>query len=123
VKATGDNHLAATTGQSDVEWLVAEFNRQGVDSRPTRTRCSALRRGEAKIDSLDQETQINLPFITAARQAKHLDLKSPSSSRADRRPAERIVGPSNRPRRRRRGDRHVVLVADDRMRRPRRVKE
>ncbi len=82
VKATaGDNHLGGDNfDKAVVDWLVAEFKRsQGIDLS---TDPMALQRlyeaaEKAKIElSTTQETQINLPFITAdASGPKHLDTR------------------------------------------------
>jgi molecular chaperone DnaK len=102
VKSTaGDNHLGGDNwDKAIVEWLVAEFKRdQGVDLSQDKNSLQRLyEAGEkAKIElSSTQETQINLPFITAVEgQPKHLDLKLTRSKlnelTADL--LERIVGP------------------------------
>src|SRR3954462_2122591 len=82
VKSTaGDNHLGGDNwDKAIVEWLVAEFKRdQGVDLAADKTSLQRLYEAaeKAKIElSSTQETQINLPFITAVEgQPKHLDLK------------------------------------------------
>jgi molecular chaperone DnaK len=82
VKATaGDNHLGGDNwDKAIVEWLVAEFKRdQGVDLAQDKNSLQRLYEAaeKAKIElSSAQETQINLPFITAVEgQPKHLDLK------------------------------------------------
>jgi molecular chaperone DnaK len=82
VKATaGDNHLGGDNwDKAIVEWLVAEFKRdQGVDLAADKNSLQRLYEAaeKAKIElSSAQETQINLPFITAVEgQPKHLDLK------------------------------------------------
>jgi molecular chaperone DnaK len=82
VKATaGDNHLGGDNfDKAVVDWLVAEFKKsQGIDLSAD---AMALQRlyeaGEkAKIElSTTQETQINLPFITADSSGpKHLDTR------------------------------------------------
>jgi molecular chaperone DnaK len=102
VKATaGDNHLGGDNwDKAIVEWLVAEFKRdQGVDLAADKNSLQRLYEAaeKAKIElSSTQETQINLPFITAVEgQPKHLDLKLTRSKlnelTADL--LERIVGP------------------------------
>ncbi len=102
VKATaGDNHLGGDNwDKAIVEWLVAEFKRdQGVDLAQDKNSLQRLYEAaeKAKIElSSTQETQINLPFITAVEgQPKHLDLKLTRSKlnelTADL--LERIVGP------------------------------
>src|SRR6201990_3518292 len=82
VKATaGDNHLGGANWDKPIaEWLVAEFNRdQGVDLAADKNSLQRLYEAaeKAKIElSSTQETQINLPFITAVEgQPKHLDMK------------------------------------------------
>jgi molecular chaperone DnaK len=82
VKATaGDNHLGGDNwDKAIVEWLVAEFKRdQGVDLAADKNSLQRLYEAaeKAKIElSSTQETQINLPFITAVEgQPKHLDMK------------------------------------------------
>jgi molecular chaperone DnaK len=82
VKATaGDNHLGGDNwDKAIVEWLVAEFKKdQGVDLAQDKNSLQRLYEAaeKAKIElSSTQETQINLPFITAVEgQPKHLDLK------------------------------------------------
>src|SRR6201992_2963465 len=82
VKATaGDNHLGGDNwDKAIVEWLVAALKRdQGVALRAAQNSRSRLYEAaeKAKIElSSTQETQINLPFITAVEgQPKHLDLK------------------------------------------------
>ncbi|HKH64681.1 MAG TPA: molecular chaperone DnaK [Solirubrobacterales bacterium] len=82
VKATaGDNHLGGDNwDKAIVGWLVAEFKRdQGVDLSQDKNSLQRLYEAaeKAKIElSSTQETQINLPFITAVEgQPKHLDLK------------------------------------------------
>jgi molecular chaperone DnaK len=82
VKSTaGDNHLGGDNwDKAIVEWMVAEFKRdQGVDLSQDKNSLQRLyeEAEKAKIElSSAQETQINLPFITAVEgQPKHLDLK------------------------------------------------
>src|SRR3984957_5746650 len=82
VKATaGDNHLGGDNwDKAIVEWLVAEFKRdQGVDLSNDKMALQRLKEAseKAKIElSSVQETQINLPFITATSDGpKHLDMK------------------------------------------------
>jgi molecular chaperone DnaK len=82
VKATaGDNHLGGDNfDKAIVEWLVAEFKRdQGVDLAQDKNSLQRLyeQAEKAKIElSSTQETQINIPFITAVEgQPKHLDMK------------------------------------------------
>ncbi len=77
----GDNHLGGDDfDKSIVEWLVAEFKRdQGVDLAQDKNSLQRLyeQAEKAKIElSSTQETQINIPFITAVEgQPKHLDVK------------------------------------------------
>jgi molecular chaperone DnaK len=102
VKSTaGDNHLGGDNwDKAIVEWLVAEFKRdQGVDLAADKNSLQRLYEAaeKAKIElSSAQETQINLPFITAVEgQPKHLDMKL-SRSKLNELTAdllERIVGP------------------------------
>jgi molecular chaperone DnaK len=82
VKATaGDNHLGGDNwDKAIVEWMVAEFKRdQGIDLSQDKNSLQRLYEAaeKAKIElSTTQETQINLPFITADQSGpKHLDLK------------------------------------------------
>jgi molecular chaperone DnaK len=82
VKATsGDNHLGGDNwDKAIVEWLVAEFKRdQGIDLSQDKNSLQRLYEAaeKAKIElSTTQETQINLPFITATDAGpKHLDMK------------------------------------------------
>src|ERR687893_772708 len=82
VKSTaGDNHLGGDNfDKKVVDWLVAEFKRdQGIDLTQDSMALQRLYEAaeKAKIElSSAQETQINLPFITAdASGPKHLDLR------------------------------------------------
>jgi len=82
VKSTsGDNHLGGDNWDAAiVNWLVAEFKRdQGIDLAADKNSLQRLYEAaeKAKIElSTTQETQINLPFITAVDgQPKHLELK------------------------------------------------
>jgi len=82
VKSTaGDNHLGGDNfDKAIVEWLVAEFKKdQGVDLAQDKNSLQRLYEAaeKAKIElSSAQETQINIPFITAVEgQPKHLDTK------------------------------------------------
>ncbi len=102
VKSTaGDNHLGGDNwDKAIVEWLVAEFKRdQGVDLSQDKNSLQRLYEAaeKAKIElSSTQETQINLPFITAVEgQPKHLDLKLSRSKLNELTGGllERIVGP------------------------------
>ena len=102
VKSTaGDNHLGGDNwDKAIVEWLVAEFKRdQGVDLAQDKNSLQRLYEAaeKAKIElSSVQETQINLPFITAVEgQPKHLDMKLSRSklNELTSELLERIVGP------------------------------
>jgi molecular chaperone DnaK len=80
VKSTaGDNHLGGDNfDKAIVDWLVAEFRRaQGIDLTQDPMALQRLYEAseKAKIElSTAQETQINLPFITADQSGpKHLD--------------------------------------------------
>ncbi len=82
VKSTaGDNHLGGDNwDKAVVEWLVAEFKRdQGIDLSADKNSLQRLYEAaeKAKIElSTTQETQINLPFISATDAGpKHLDIK------------------------------------------------
>ena len=82
VKATaGDNHLGGDNfDKAIVDWLVAEFKKsQGIDLAADPMALQRLYEAaeKAKIElSTTQETQINLPFITAdASGPKHLDMR------------------------------------------------
>src|SRR5438874_4759220 len=82
VKATsGDNHLGGDNfDKAVVDWLVAEFKKsQGIDLAADPMALQRLYEAaeKAKIElSTTQETQINLPFITAdASGPKHLDMR------------------------------------------------
>jgi molecular chaperone DnaK len=105
VKSTaGDNHLGGDNwDKAIVEWLVAEFKRdQGVDLAADKNSLQRLYEAaeKAKIElSSTQETQINLPFITAVEgQPKHLDLKLSRSklNELTGELLERVVGPVKR---------------------------
>ncbi len=82
VKATaGDNHLGGDNfDKAVVDWLVAEFKKsQGIDLAADPMALQRLYEAaeKAKIElSTTQETQINLPFITADSSGpKHLDTR------------------------------------------------
>src|SRR5213595_441989 len=82
VKATaGDNHLGGDNfDKALVDWLVSEFKKsQGIDLSADPMALQRLYEAaeKAKIElSTTQETQINLPFITAdASGPKHLDMR------------------------------------------------
>jgi len=105
VKSTaGDNHLGGDNwDKAIVEWLVAEFKKdQGVDLAADKNSLQRLYEAaeKAKIElSSAQETQINLPFITAVEgQPKHLDMKLSRSklNELTGELLERIVGPVKR---------------------------
>ncbi len=82
VKATaGDNHLGGDNfDKALVDWLVSEFKKsQGIDLSADPMALQRLYEAaeKAKIElSTTQETQINLPFITADSSGpKHLDMR------------------------------------------------
>src|SRR2546421_3800749 len=82
VKSTaGDNHLGGDNfDKAIVDWLVAEFKKsQAIDLSNDPMALQRLYEAaeKAKIElSTTQETQINLPFITAdASGPKHLDMR------------------------------------------------
>jgi molecular chaperone DnaK len=82
VKSTaGDNHLGGDNfDKAIVDWLVAEFKRdQAIDLQADPMALQRLYEAaeKAKIElSTTQETQINLPFITADQSGpKHLDTR------------------------------------------------
>ena len=82
VKSTsGDNHLGGDNfDKAIVDWLVSEFKRdQGVDLAQDKMALQRLYEAaeKAKVElSSAQETQINLPFITAVDSVpKHLDMR------------------------------------------------
>src|SRR5881275_18746 len=82
VKSTaGDNHLGGDNfDKAIVDWLAAEFRRdQGIDLTQDPMALQRLYEAaeKAKIElSSAQETQINLPFITADQSGpKHLDMR------------------------------------------------
>ena len=82
VKATaGDNHLGGDNfDKAIVDWLVSEFKKsQAIDLSADPMALQRLYEAaeKAKIElSTTQETQINLPFITAdASGPKHLDMR------------------------------------------------
>src|SRR5436190_11521371 len=102
VKATaGDNHLGGDNwDKAIVEWLVAEFKRdQGVDLSADKNSLQRLYEAaeKAKIElSTTQETQMNLPFITATDAGpKHLDIKLTRAKLTELTSEllERVVGP------------------------------
>src|SRR5205809_3805482 len=80
VKATsGDNHLGGDNfDKAIVDWLVAEFKKaEGVDLSQDKMALQRLYQEAEKAKtelSSTQETQINLPFITAVESVpKHLN--------------------------------------------------
>ena len=82
VKATnGDTHLGGDNlDQRVIDWLVAEFKKeQGIDLSQDAMALQRLKEAaeKAKMElSTSQETDINLPFITADQSGpKHLNLK------------------------------------------------
>jgi len=82
VKSTaGDNHLGGDNfDKAIVDWLVADFKKsQGIDLSADAMALQRLYEAaeKAKIElSTTQETQINLPFITADQSGpKHLDTR------------------------------------------------
>jgi molecular chaperone DnaK len=82
VKATsGDNHLGGDNfDKAVVDWLVKEFKAsQGIDLSQDKMALQRLYEAaeKAKVElSTTQETQINLPFVTADQSGpKHLDTR------------------------------------------------
>ncbi len=82
VKATnGDTHLGGDNiDQRVIDWIVGEFKKdQGIDLSKDKMALQRLREAaeKAKMElSTAQETEINLPFVTAdASGPKHLNLK------------------------------------------------
>src|SRR5689334_7680532 len=105
VKATaGDNHLGGDNfDKAVVDWLVAEFKKdQAIDLAQDKMALQRLYEAaeKAKVElSTTQETQINLPFITADQSGpKHLDTRL-SRSKLNELTADlldRTVGPTKR---------------------------
>jgi molecular chaperone DnaK len=103
VKATsGDNHLGGDNfDKAIVDWLVKEFRAsQGIDLSQDKMALQRLYEAaeKAKVElSTTQETQINLPFITADQSGpKHLDTRL-SRSKLNELTADlldRVVGPT-----------------------------
>src|SRR5712672_2935013 len=102
VKATsGDTHLGGDDwDQRIVDWLVSEFKKsQGIDLSADPMALQRLYEAaeKAKIElSTTQETQINLPFITAdASGPKHLDTRLTRAKLAELTSAllDRVVAP------------------------------
>ncbi len=82
VKSTnGDTHLGGDNFDTRIlEWMVSEFKKdQGIDLLTDKMALQRLKEGaeKAKIElSSSQETEINLPFITADQTGpKHLQLR------------------------------------------------
>jgi len=82
VKSTnGDTHLGGDNFDTVIlEWLIAEFKKdQGIDLKNDKMALQRLKEAaeKAKVElSSSQETEINLPFITADQAGpKHLQLK------------------------------------------------
>jgi molecular chaperone DnaK len=82
VKSTnGDTHLGGDNFDMRIlEWLIAEFKKdQGIDLKNDKMALQRLKEAseKAKIElSSSQETEINLPFITADQSGpKHLQVK------------------------------------------------
>lgn len=82
VKSTnGDTHLGGDNFDTRIlEWLIAEFKKdQGIDLKNDKMALQRLKEAseKAKIElSSTQETEINLPFITADQTGpKHLQIK------------------------------------------------
>src|ERR1700681_812887 len=102
VKATaGDNHLGGDNfDKALVDWLVSEFKKsQGIDLSQDPMALQRLYEAaeKAKIElSTTQETQINLPFITADSSGpKHLDTRLTRAKLAELTSAllDRVVAP------------------------------
>jgi molecular chaperone DnaK len=105
VKATsGDNHLGGDNwDKAIVDWLVAEFRKaEGVDLSQDKMALQRLYQEAEKAKtelSSAQETQINLPFITAVNSVpKHLNQRLTRAKlnelTADL--LDRVVGPTKR---------------------------
>jgi molecular chaperone DnaK len=103
VKATsGDNHLGGDNfDKAIVDWLVAEFKKsQGIDLSQDRMALQRLYEAaeKAKVElSTTQETQINLPFVTADQSGpKHLDMRLSRAKLVELTSAllDRTVGPT-----------------------------
>ena len=120
VKATaGDNHLGGDNfDKAVVDWLVKEFkSSQGLDLSQDKMALQRLYEAaeKAKVElSTTQETQINLPFITADR----LRAQAPRHA-AHARQAGRAHGRADRPRGRPDQAGHVGRRCDRRGHRPR----
>jgi len=103
VKATaGDNHLGGDNfDKAVVDWLVAEFKKaEGVDLSADKMALQRLYQEAEKAKqelSSTQETQINLPFITAVDSVpKHLNqrLTRAKLTELTSELVERVVGPT-----------------------------
>jgi len=103
VKATaGDNHLGGDNfDMAIVDWLVREFKAsQGIDLSQDKMALQRLYEAaeKAKVElSTTQESQINLPFITADQAGpKHLDQRLSRSRLAELTASliDRVVGPT-----------------------------
>jgi len=103
VKATaGDNHLGGDNfDKAIVDWLVREFKAsQGIDLSQDKMALQRLYEAaeKAKVElSTTQESQINLPFITADQSGpKHLDQRLSRSKLAELTAPliDRVVGPT-----------------------------
>ncbi len=103
VKATsGDNHLGGDNfDKAIVDWMAAEFKQsQGIDLSQDKMALQRLYEAaeKAKIElSTTQETQINLPFVTADQSGpKHLDLRLTRAKLVELTSAliDRTVGPT-----------------------------
>ncbi len=103
VKATaGDNHLGGDNfDKAVVDWLVRDFRAsQGIDLSQDKMALQRLYEAaeKAKVElSTTQETQINLPFITADQSGpKHLDTRLSRSKLNELTAAllDRTVGPT-----------------------------
>ena len=106
VKATaGDNHLGGDNfDKAIVDWMVKEFKAsQGIDLSQDKMALQRLYEAaeKAKVElSTTQETQINLPFVTADQSGpKHLDMRLTRSK------LNELTSDSDRPRRRARSSR------------------
>jgi molecular chaperone DnaK len=103
VKATsGDNHLGGDNfDKAVVDWLVAEFKKaEGVDLSQDKMALQRLyqeaEKAKAELSSA-QETQINLPFITAVESVpKHLNQRITRSKLNELTSdlLDRVVGPT-----------------------------
>ena len=106
VKSTaGDNHLGGDNfDKAIVDWLVTDFKKdQGIDLAQDKMALQRLYEAaeKAKIElSTTQETQINLPFITAVQAdgqtaPKHLDTRLTRAKLAELTSdlLDRVVGP------------------------------